>query len=316
MQPLVSVVTPVYNGQEFLADCIESVLVQTYQNWEYLIVDNHSTDGTAEIIEGYARREPRIRAVHNEEFLGALENHNHALRQIAPESKYCKIVQADDWLFPECLERMMELAEQHPSVGLVGSYQLSDRWIEGDGLPYPSPVISGREACRLFLLDGIYPFGTPTSVMYRSEVVRNRMPFYNEDNIFADTEVCLELLNDSDFGFVHQVLTYTRIHEESQTATTADRLRTYYPAMLYLLERFGPRYLTPDEQQRRIREFLREYNIFLARCIIEGREREFWEFHGEALKEYASGLNRVKLYGLAGLELGSRLFKKIMRSVA
>ena len=59
-QPQVSVITPVYNGEEFLSECIQSVLSQTYQNWDYTIVNNRSTDRTLEIAQSYAARDPRI----------------------------------------------------------------------------------------------------------------------------------------------------------------------------------------------------------------------------------------------------------------
>ena len=90
--PLVSIVTPLYNNQDYLAECIESVLAQTYQNWDYTIVNNCSTDGSAEIAYQYAARDARIRVYENHEFLRAVCNHNVALRQISPQSKYCKIV--------------------------------------------------------------------------------------------------------------------------------------------------------------------------------------------------------------------------------
>src|SRR5215470_6717793 len=124
--PLVSVITPVYNNAEHIHECIESVLRQTYQNWEYTIVDNCSTDGTAEIARRYAAKDSRIRLYENKEFLRAIPNHNNAFRQISPESKYCKVVFGDDWIFPACLERMVALAEQYPTVGIVGAYVLED----------------------------------------------------------------------------------------------------------------------------------------------------------------------------------------------
>ena len=65
--PLVSVVTPVYNGERFLRECIESVLAQTYQHWDYTIVDNSSTDQTSEIAREYAARDSRIRVLRNAE---------------------------------------------------------------------------------------------------------------------------------------------------------------------------------------------------------------------------------------------------------
>ena len=110
--PLVSVVTPVFNGEAGLDECIESVLGQTYKNFEYVIVNNRSTDRTLEIAKCYAEKDPRIRIHDNDTFVEAVENHEIALRQISPESRYCKVVQADDWIFPECLERM-EIGRAH-----------------------------------------------------------------------------------------------------------------------------------------------------------------------------------------------------------
>ena len=65
-----------------------------------------------------------------------VENFNAACSHISPESRYCKVVLADDWLFPECIERMVALAEANPSAGIVSSYRLFGDEITGDGLPY------------------------------------------------------------------------------------------------------------------------------------------------------------------------------------
>lgn len=62
-QPLVTVITPVYNGQEYIAECIQSVLDQTYSRWEYLIVDNCSQDRSLEIARQFASKDARIRIV-------------------------------------------------------------------------------------------------------------------------------------------------------------------------------------------------------------------------------------------------------------
>ena len=99
--PLVSVVTPVYNGEAYLAECIESVLTQTYSNFEYIIVDNCSTDGTSKIVNEYGKKDSRIKAYRNDVLLDIIANHNHAFRLISPKSKYCKVVSGDDWIFPE-----------------------------------------------------------------------------------------------------------------------------------------------------------------------------------------------------------------------
>src|SRR5687768_18358729 len=91
-QPLVSVLTPVYNGERYLVECIESVLAQTYQNWEYCIVNNRSTDRTLAIAQKYASQDNRIRIHNNETFVECDANGNIAFRQISSESKYCKVV--------------------------------------------------------------------------------------------------------------------------------------------------------------------------------------------------------------------------------
>src|SRR4029077_15657000 len=162
--PLVSIVTPVYNNAEYLAECIESVLAQTYPNWDYTIVNNCSTDGTGEVARRYAAKDRRIRIHDNQQFLRVVPNHNHALRQISPESKYCKIVFGDDWIFPRCLEEMVAVAEEHPSVGIVGAYGLWEVVGRGPheyvvmlgGLPYPSRLVSGRDVCRRMFLEELY----------------------------------------------------------------------------------------------------------------------------------------------------------------
>src|SRR5262245_31857802 len=184
----VSVITPVYNEEGHLAECIESVLAQTYDNWTYTIVDNCSTDRSLEIARQYAARDPRIRVVENHEFVRALANFNRALRHVQPESQYCKFVLADDWIYPECLERMVAVAEANPSVGLVGAYALEGTKVSLAGLPYDQHVLMGREACRRHLLDGLHIFGTQTSVLYRADFVRATDAFFNESNVQADTE--------------------------------------------------------------------------------------------------------------------------------
>jgi glycosyltransferase involved in cell wall biosynthesis len=280
--PLVTVLTPVHNGGPYLRECVESVLAQTYSNWEYIIVDNCSTDGTPELIRHYALQDPRIRICTNREFVGVIANHNIALRHISPSSKYTKFAQADDWLFPDCLMRMVELIEAHPSVGIVGSYALRDARVVLDGLPYPSTVVPGRQLCRLALLKGLSVFGSPTSLLLRSDLFRHRDGLYNEANLHADTEACFDLLQRSDFGFVHQVLTYTRRNVPGHTAF-AIRFDTYPLGRLAVLLKYGPVYLSADEYATALRNALRRYYRRLAKHMLHG-SRDVWTHHMNGLR--------------------------------
>lgn len=303
--PLVSVVTPVYNGEEHLSECIESVLAQTYPHWEYIIVDNCSKDRTLPIAQSYAAKDSRIRVHRNTEFLRIIPNHNHALQQISASSKYSKMVFADDWLYPECLERMVALAEANPSVGIISGYALRGTEVVYTGLPYTARVMSGREVCRLRFFGGPYVFGAPTAHMIRSDLVRGREHFYNESNLHADAEVCFDLLKSCDFGFVHQVLCYSRKRDESMTMVSKD-LNSMLAGTLYDIVKYGPFYLTPAEMQRCLKVHLRRYYNFLGRCVWQGRDKQFWAYHKKKLSEVGLGLNRLRLWQWAFLNAVKR----------
>jgi glycosyltransferase involved in cell wall biosynthesis len=292
-RPLVSVVTPVYNGAEFLRECIDSVLAQTYENWEYLIVDNCSTDGTLEIARSYEAREPRIRVLTPDGFVDQIESANRSLREISPESKYTKVVHADDWLFPECLERMVDLAERNPTVGVVSAYRLEETQVDLTGLPYSTSVLPGREICRFALLGPLYLFGSPTSILIRSDLVRARDPFYDrtfcvtEDYALSeDQDACCAILRESDFGFVHQVLTFTRRPAGSPFSAFV-RLGAFLPELTNLVTRYGPDYLTEPEYQRRLAALLARYGFFLLTRVPRLRDRHFRAYHGAATRRLA-----------------------------
>lgn len=303
-RPLVSVVTPVYNGGAYLRECIESVIAQSYSNWEYTIFNNCSTDATLSIADEYARRDRRIRVCTGDVFLDSTSSHNRAVRQISPHSKYCKVVSGDDWLFPECLDRLVAVAEANPSVGVVGSYQLfggSSDWrtwhIMWAELPYPSTVIPGREVCRRQLLGGPFVFGTPTAVLYRADLVRAEDSFYPNLTTESDTSACYKQLQHSDFGFVHQVLSYGRIHQQA-LSMEAKSLNAYQPSLLNDLVTYGRFFLSPSELEQRTREVLSDYYRFLAASAVHQRGATFWHYHKRRLADCGHPFSNVK-FGVA-----------------
>ncbi len=297
-QPLVSVVTPVYNGEEYLAECIESVLSQTYSNWEYTIVDNVSKDGTRALAEKYAQTDKRIKVHTNDTFLDIIANHNKAFSMISPASKYCKDVSADDWILPECLERMVTVAEANPSVGVVGSYQLSggcDKWyLRTDGLPYPTDSFSGREIGRKSLLGKLNVLGNPTSNFYRSDLVRRNCDFFPNESAEADVSAIYNCLKDSDFGFVHQVCSCERLHA-GQITKTSQGFNAYLSSKLSDLRNYGSYFLTSAEIAARTEELLDDYYRFLAIAVVNFRNDKFWNYHKKRLQEVGHPLHRGRL---------------------
>jgi len=292
--PRVSIVTPVYNGGPYLRECLESVLRQTYDNWDYTLVNNCSTDDTQLIAEEYARRDGRIRIHNNTCHVRVVANHNIAIRAISPDSKYCKVLFADDWLFENCLSAMVQLAEAHPTVGIVGAYGLCGTRVAWHGLPFPTPIVPGHSIARAHLLGELSVFGSPTSTMLRSDLVRARDPFYNESNLHADREACFETLRHWDFGFVHEVLTFTRMDNES-LRRMAGRLNMHLVGFIDDVLKFGKIYLSDTEYEKRLEDLWDEYYTFLARSLFEKRVTGFWSFHRRKLCDMGHPLHRLRL---------------------
>ncbi len=295
-KPLVSVVTPVHNGEKYLSECIESVLTQNYEKFEYVIVNNASTDGTEGIARIYASKDSRIKVYNTEALLPIMQNWNRSMRQISTQSKYCKIVHADDWLFKNCLSEMVNLAEQYPTIGIVGAYALQNtKVVCGDGLPYPSTVMSGQEVCKLTLLNQTYPFLRPSCLLIRSDLIRNRDPFYNEEIIHADVEACYELLRTCEFGFIHQVLSFVRWHEESVTLTFEKPWNKSKLWNLDLLVRFGKEYLTEEELKEQLEKQLKRYYQVLARAKDKKMESDYWDYHRQELEKLGFPFSKWRL---------------------
>jgi glycosyltransferase involved in cell wall biosynthesis len=288
------VITPVHNNGEYISECIESILAQTYQNLEYIIVNNCSKDDSAVIARRYAARDSRIRVLDNKTFLPVMANHNAALRQVSLASKYTKVVFADDWIFPRCLEEMVAVAEEHSTIGVVGALSLQGRRVMWSGLRYPSRLVAGRDVARQLLLRELYGIGSPNAVLYRSDLVRSRDHFYTESNIHGDTEAAIAAFRDWDFGFVHQVLTFTRERPESLTSASS-HLQTSYAGTLQILREHGAAFLSPTELEAATQLCLREYYDFLGKSVLLTRDSGFWDYHKRRLKEVGAELKIGRL---------------------
>lgn len=311
-QPLVSVITPVYNGGSFIGEAVASVRAQTYANWRHVVVDNVSTDDTVDVVRRHAAEDDRISVVSADEFLPVIANWNRAAAHAHEGAAYLKFVHADDRLFPECLTRMVDVAERHPSVGMVGAYRVDDRFVNCDGVPLDREMIPGRELGRDVLTGGTYPFlfGAPTTTMIRAGVPR-RTPLYDEGYLHADTEIAYAILAEADFGYVHQVLTFTRRHANAVTPH-ARRIGTYLPEYLAMFRRYGPVFLEPEEYERRLSVYLYTYGRYLAARPLRLRDTAYRDYHRERLALLAREVGPGELGRGVGRQV-ARLSRKGMR---
>jgi hypothetical protein len=225
------------------------------------------------------------------------------------------VVFADDFLFPECLAKMVEVAEGNPSVGIVSAYSLEGETVKWAGLPYHTTVIDGREVCRNIWLKNLFLWGSANSILYRADLVRSRTPFYNDGNIHADNEVCFVLLKESDLGFVHQVLTFTRQRIGSTTARSSE-MCTHLASTLHDLVNHAPDYLTPAELRGALRQHLHLYYRELGKNLLLFRSAEFWGFHQRKFREAGMRFRRVRvvagaleIIGLAAINIPSTIDK-------
>jgi glycosyltransferase involved in cell wall biosynthesis len=115
-EPVVTIGVPVYNGERYLAQCLDSLLAQTFRDFILLISDNASTDGTAQICQRYARQDPRVHYHRQQTNIGMYPNLNFLLR--SARTRYVKLANADDFWVPAMLGEALAALERDPAVVL------------------------------------------------------------------------------------------------------------------------------------------------------------------------------------------------------
>lgn len=222
---------PVYNGGQYLAQAIDSVLAQDFPDFELVISDNCSTDETPQILEEYARRDRRIRVSRSQRFLPQQENVNRAVRLCA--GPWVKLLCHDDLLQPDCLRTLHEALAKYSTawVGLVGN---GEEWLFANG--YKHATRTGRDAeVRLFpaptyvdaVLRGTAPVGLPslTTALVRKDAWEQSGGF-DTRYVHFDVFLWLRVAVRWDYMFVPQVLTVNRIHGEQVAVAARQSLRS------------------------------------------------------------------------------------------
>jgi glycosyltransferase involved in cell wall biosynthesis len=230
-QPLVAIVIPVYNTEKYIGECIDHILAQTYSNWVCYITDNASTDNTVSIIKEHIKSDYRFKLFHNPQTIPAVSNWNKAYSQIIDiNAKYAKLEPADDWMFPEYIEKMVDILEQNDNIGACFSFRLDDKVVNCFGLDiYDGNVFEGKEILHAELTGKYGISGSLGTPLYRVDTLKRISPIlhvFNEQNIHSDTELAHDVMSCSKIGFVYQVLSYIRRHNETETAT-AKKYNTY-----------------------------------------------------------------------------------------
>ena len=252
-KPEISVLIPTYNYARYLPEAIESVLAQDFQDYEILIADDASTDGSGEAIARYAARDPRVRAQVHPANVGMVQNWNWCLSQARGE--YIKFLFGDDKLAsPKALGTLLSLLEANPTATLAASARLvidEDSQILRVTDELPAGLQAGRDIIARSILEYGNVVGEPSVVMFRKrDFERGFDTGYRQ---FVDVEMLLFLLEKGDLVYTPEPLVCFRKHVLQQTQVIrsagslgreeAARLFWDYYKRPYILERPGHRRL-------------------------------------------------------------------------
>jgi len=152
------------------------------------------------------------------------------------------------------------------------------------------------------LLGGPYVFGTPTSTLYRSDLIRRGDSFYPNSTTEADSSACYKCLQETDFGFVHQVLSFERVHENT-ISRSAKELNAYLPSKINDLLVYGSSFMSRPEAEQRLKDLLEEYYRLLAVGAVNFKGGKFWAYHKGRLREFGYPLNSLRLGKAVSLKI-------------
>ncbi len=225
----VSICIPTYNGAQYLRECLDSVLAQTWADYEVLLVDDQSTDETLEIAHAYAARDPRIRVLQNEHNLGLVGNWNRCIE--LAHGEWIKFVFQDDLIEPRCLELMIEAATGNQSIVCCRRRFIFEEGTDAQTRQYYETHLSldtlFPKACEISAEDfgkaalshiGVNFVGEPTAVMIHRSVFEKFGAFNPNLIMICDFEYWTRIAVHTGMTYVPQTLASFRVHQGSTSA--------------------------------------------------------------------------------------------------
>ncbi len=226
-RPLVSVVMPVYNRADTIRKAIDSILNQTFTDFEFIIVDDGSTDGTTEILDYYAKKDSRVRVLKNEQNRGISYSRNKG--NDSAKGKYIAIMDSDDYSVPNRLEKQVAYLEANPEVdSVIGTI----RSIKDLNISEMSEKFPANEAYQIAQHPGhfeidlfFYNFYSNVTSMVRKDFVKDKGIWYNPAFISAEDYDFWKqfIIRGGQLASLSDVLVYVRFHSSNSPK--------YYKAM-------------------------------------------------------------------------------------
>ncbi len=206
--PLVSFMMPVYNGEEYIKETLDSLQAQTLSDFEVIIINDGSTDSTVDIIESY--HDERFKIIHNETNLGITGSLNKGFK--VARGKYIARIDCDDLCYPKRLEVQVEHMEKHPELVLCGAFR--DDILDGKIKKNTQIPVYSYEVIKMGLLFGNF-FFTHSTLMFRRELFQNLGLEYPEYKCVEDYALEMNILMNAKADLVPEKLVAYRIYAES-----------------------------------------------------------------------------------------------------
>lgn len=231
-QELVSIITPMYKGAAFVAETIESVLAQTYKNWEMIIVDDCSPDNGAGIAEVKKYTDPRIKLIESKENRGSSGARNIALKEA--KGRYLAFLDSDDIWHPSFLEKQLKFMQENNAPLVFSSYRRINENTKEELL---SPFIVPEKVSYKSLLKTCPIF--PSTAIYDTR--KTPKIYFNEElgSMRDDFVYWLKMFKDIKYGYGNkEILVDYRMRKSSVTGNKKNVIKPQWN-VLYKVEKLG-----------------------------------------------------------------------------
>lgn len=303
--PSISVVMPVHDAADYLPEAIESILAQTHHDFEFVIVDDGSRDVSAEIIAGYASRDPRIRMLYQER-QGVAAALNAGIDQA--QGSILARMDADDKAHPGRLAHQLALLQQHPDVVAVGSsvVAIDESGVERGTLTYPSAIESVPQAI------GLSTVVCHPTAMIRLDALRQAGGYRPEFEGAEDYDLWLRLLASGRIMNVREPLLHHRLHagQVSKRFRARGSLALFaarYAADYRLRHGRDPSFASGAFASSAVRDCLKDERPWAPMHTLRRLARQIAEAEPAALSEARKLLFRIGLKALRSGDISAAL---------
>jgi glycosyltransferase involved in cell wall biosynthesis len=266
----VSICIPVYKGAATIEEAINSVLAQTYTDFDITVVDNCSPDDTVAIVKGI--NDPRVSVQVNDENYGPTENWNRAV--LATTGKYVKLLCADDALAPTCLERQVAALEapgnENIVITAVRRTVIDDNGnvlMQGRGLAGMKGRVSGHDVIRKTVRSGTNPLGEPAAVLIRGDLLRQCMPWDGSLGYMIDVDMWTKVLGHGDLFAIPESLATFRVSTGAWSGELAGKQRKQATEFMKKLQERYPNVISSTDVK---------IGAAQAALLAQGRRATYW----------------------------------------